>query len=106
MRPVCPTCRRPHDEWTHHLVISEASLRLQIDTHKIADAALRLHINDLKESCKRELEQLSYAIDLLDECVDFLHTDSELNKRIGIFLDGTICPVAHDAQLTNGDNNP
>lgn len=77
-----------------------------IDYQKLTEASLRLKITDLERARRYELEQLSYAIDLLDECADFLHADSELNKRISLFLDGTIHPVAHDAQQTNGDNKP
>lgn len=89
MKPVCPTCRRPHDEWTHHLVLSDASSRLQIDTHRIAEASLKLQLNDLKESHRFIREELSRALDLLDECLD-LHSDpadSDLHTRIRKFLE-------------------
>lgn len=75
MKPVCQTCRRPHDEWTHHLVLAEASLKLQL--------------NDLKESHRFIREELSRALDLLDECLD-LHSDpadSDLHTRIRKFLE-------------------
>ena len=76
-----------------------------IDYQKLTEASLRLKITDLERARRYELEQLYYAIDLLDECGDFLHADSQLNKRIRLFLDGTIDHVAQCAQLTNGDNN-
>ena len=76
-----------------------------IDYQKLTEASLRLKITDLERARRYELEQLKQAVTLLDECADFLHADSELNRRISIFLDGTIYPVAHDAQPTNGDNH-
>lgn len=76
-----------------------------IDYQKLTEASLRLKITDLERARRYELEQLKQAVTLLDECADFLHADSELNRRIGVFLDGTIYPVAHDAQLANGGNN-
>ena len=79
---------------------------MPIDYQKLTEASLRLKITDLERARRYELEQLKQAVTLLDECYDFLHADSGLNKRISIFLDGTIHPVAHDAQQTNGDNNP
>lgn len=51
-------------------------------------------------------QELSRALDLLDECLDKPLDQNSLHKRISIFLDGTIYTVAHDAQPTNGDNKP
>jgi len=78
---------------------------MPIDYQKLTEASLRLKITDLERARRYELEQLKQAVTLLDEVLDKPLDQNSLHKRISIFLDGTIYPVAHDAQLTNGGNN-
>ncbi len=77
-----------------------------IDYQKLTEASLRLKITNLERARRYELEQLKQAVTLLDEVLDKPLDQNSLHKRISIFLDGTIHPVAHDAQQTNGDNKP
>jgi len=79
---------------------------MPIDYQKLTEASLRLKITDLERARRYELEQLKQAVTLLDEVLDNPLDQNSLHKRISIFLDGTIHPVAHDAQPTNGDNKP
>lgn len=78
---------------------------MPIDYQKLTEASLRLKITDLERARRYELEQLKQAVTLLDEVLDQPLDQNSLHKRISIFLDGTIYPVARDAQLTNGCNS-